>query len=43
MKEPNRERKGEIKYNVSLNEEQKQAKQLILDNQITIITGQAGT
>ena len=43
MKEPNRERKGEIKYNISLNEEQKQAKQLILDNQVTIITGQAGT
>lgn len=43
MKEPNRIRKGEIKYNVSLNEEQKQAKQLIIDNQITIITGQAGS
>ena len=43
MKEPNRERKGEIKYNIQLNEEQKKAKQLILENQITIITGVAGT
>ena len=34
MKEPNRVRKGDIKYNVSLNEEQKEAKQLIIDNQI---------
>lgn len=43
MKEPNRIRKGEIKYNVQLNEEQKEAKQLIYENQITIITGSAGT
>lgn len=43
MKEPNRIRKGEIKYNVQLNEEQKEAKQLIIDNQITVITGSAGT
>lgn len=43
MKEPNRVRKGEIKYNVQLNEEQKQAKQLIFENQITVITGSAGT
>lgn len=43
MKEPNRIRKNEIKYNVQLNEEQKRAKQLILENQIVIITGQAGT
>lgn len=43
MKEPNRIRKGEIKYNVSLNEEQKTAKQMIIDNQITIVTGVAGT
>lgn len=43
MKEPNRIRKGEIKYNIQLNEEQKEAKQLIYDNQITIITGSAGT
>ena len=43
MKEPNRERKGDIKYNVTLNEEQKQAKQLIIDNQIVIVTGRAGS
>jgi phosphate starvation-inducible protein PhoH and related proteins len=43
MKEPNRERKSEIKYNVALNEEQKLAKQLIIDNQIVIITGRAGS
>ena len=43
MKEPNRVRKSEIKYNVILNEEQKQAKQLIIDNQIVIITGRAGS
>lgn len=43
MKEPNRTRKSDIKYNVSLNEEQKEAKQLILDNQIVIITGRAGS
>lgn len=43
MKEPNRVRKGDIKYNVSLNEEQKEAKQLIIDNQIVIVTGRAGS
>lgn len=43
MKEPNRERKGEIKYLVQLNEEQKIAKRLIYDNQIVIITGRAGS
>ena len=43
MKEPNRVRKGEIKYNVQLNEEQKEAKRLILENQIVIITGRAGS
>ena len=43
MKEPNRVRKNDIKYNVVLNEEQKQAKQLIIDNQIVIITGRAGS
>jgi phosphate starvation-inducible PhoH-like protein len=43
MKEPNRNRKNEIKYNVTLNEEQKTAKQLILDNQIVIVTGRAGS
>lgn len=43
MKEPNRIRKNEIKYNVELNEEQKMVKNLIRDNQIVIITGRAGS
>lgn len=43
MKEANRVRKNEITYLVTLNEEQKEAKKLILDNQITIITGRAGS
>jgi phosphate starvation-inducible PhoH-like protein len=42
MKEPNRERKQEIKYNVTLNDEQKEVKRLILDNQVVVITGKAG-
>jgi phosphate starvation-inducible PhoH-like protein len=42
MKEPNRERKNDIKYKITLNEEQKEAKRLILENQIVIITGRAG-
>jgi len=43
MKEPNRERKQEIKYNVILNEEQKEARKLIVENQIVIVTGRAGS
>jgi len=45
MREPNRERKSEIKsINVlQLNEEQKEAKRLIVENQIVIITGRAGS
>jgi phosphate starvation-inducible PhoH-like protein len=43
MNDPNRTRKGDIKYNVTLNEEQKAAKQLIIDNQIVVITGRAGS
>ena len=43
MKEPNRARKSEIKYNVVLNDEQKLAKELIIENQIVIITGRAGS
>jgi len=43
MKEPNRVRKTDIKYTVTLNEEQKEAKQLIIDNQIVIVTGRAGS
>lgn len=42
MKEPNRERKQDIKYKITLNDEQKEAKRLILENQIVIITGRAG-
>ena len=43
MKEANRERKNEIKYLIQLNEEQKEAKKLIRDNQIVVITGRAGS
>lgn len=43
MKEANRVRKNEIKYNVTLNEEQKEAKAAIIENQIVIITGRAGS
>ena len=45
MKEPNRERKSEIKsINVlQLNEEQKEAKRLIIENQIVVVTGRAGS
>jgi len=42
MKEPNRERKQEIKYNITLNDEQKEVKRLIIDNQIVVVTGRAG-
>ena len=42
MKQPNRERKTEIKYQLTLNEEQKEAKRLIIENQIVVITGRAG-
>lgn len=45
MKEPNRERKGEIKANnlIQLNEEQKIAAGYIYNNPITIITGRGGS
>lgn len=43
MKEPNRVRKNEIKFGVQLNEEQKEAKQLIRENQVVVITGRAGS
>lgn len=45
MKEPNRERKSEIKAinAVQLNEEQKEAKRLIIENQIVVVTGRAGS
>jgi hypothetical protein len=44
MREPNRERKGEIKAinAIQLNEEQKEAMSLIVNNQIVIVTGRAG-
>jgi phosphate starvation-inducible PhoH-like protein len=42
MKQPNRERKNDIKYIVQLNDEQKEAKRLIIENQIVVITGRAG-
>jgi phosphate starvation-inducible PhoH-like protein len=42
MKEPNRERKTDIKYTITLNDEQKQAKKIIIENQIVVITGRAG-
>jgi phosphate starvation-inducible protein PhoH len=45
MKEPNRERKSEIKSinALQLNEEQKEAKRLIIENQVVVITGRAGS
>ena len=45
MREPNRERKNDIKSinALQLNEEQKEAKRLIVENQIVIITGRAGS
>ena len=45
MKEPNRQRKGEIKVinAIQLNDEQKHAKSLIVANQIVVITGRAGS
>jgi len=45
MDKPNRERKGEVKAinKIQLNEEQKETKRLIIENQIVIVTGVAGT
>jgi phosphate starvation-inducible PhoH-like protein len=45
MKEPNRARKSDIKIinALQLNEEQKEAKRLIIENQIVIVTGRAGS
>jgi phosphate starvation-inducible PhoH-like protein len=45
MKEPTRERKGEIKAisAIQLNEEQKEAMSLIVNNQIVVVTGRAGS
>lgn len=35
--------KGEIKYKITLDADQKEAKRLIIENEIVIITGRAGT
>ena len=35
--------KNPIKFKIQLNDEQKEAKQLILDNTITLLAGQAGS
>jgi len=45
MKEPNRQRKTEIKAisAVQLNDEQKEAKRLIVENQVVVVTGRAGS
>jgi len=45
MKPETRERKNEIKWinAIQLNEEQKEAKRLIIENQIVIVTGRAGS
>ena len=43
MKEPKREYKSDIKYKITLNDEQKEAKRLIINNQIVVITGRAGS
>lgn len=40
---PNRERKNEIQYRVTLNEEQKEVRRLILANPIVLIIGKAGS
>ena len=34
--------KSDIKYQITLNDEQKEAKRLIIENQIVVITGRAG-
>ena len=43
MKEPNRERKQEIKALTNLSQDQKDGKATILENNITLVTGQAGS
>jgi phosphate starvation-inducible PhoH-like protein len=43
VSEGKRKLKNPIKFLVQLNEEQKKAKQLILENKITVIKGQAGS
>ena len=43
VKSDKRKPKGPIKFQVSLNEEQKECKSTILNNKITVIKGQAGS
>jgi phosphate starvation-inducible PhoH-like protein len=43
MNEPKRVYKSDIKYKITLNDEQKEAKRLIINNQIVVITGRAGS
>ena len=43
MQKARKDFKNEIKYNIQLNDEQKEAKRLIRDHQIVIITGRAGS
>jgi hypothetical protein len=38
-----RKPKGDIKYNIDLNSEQKDAKRVIMENDITVLKGQAGS
>ena len=42
MEKPKKVLKNEIKYQITLNDEQKEAKRLIRENQLVIITGRAG-
>jgi len=42
MEKPKKVLKNEIKYQIQLNEEQKETKRLIRENQIVIVTGRAG-
>jgi phosphate starvation-inducible PhoH-like protein len=43
IQEEKASRKGPIKFQLQLNEEQKKAKQIILDNTVTVLSGQAGS
>ena len=43
MDKPKKVLKNEIKYQITLNEEQKEAKRLIVENQVVVITGRAGS
>jgi len=43
IKEEKQKEKGPIKFQIQLNEEQKEAKDKILNNAITILSGKAGS